>query len=219
MPDKSAIVIGAGIVGLAIARSLAERNYTVTVFERNEKAVGASIRNFGMIWPIGQPNGKLYERALRSKSIWKQVCTEAGLWFNEVGSLHLTYNDLEWQVIQEFAEVNKNIRPAAALSADNALQKSEAVNRKGLKGALWSKDEMIVEARVAIEKLPAYFSNKYGIKFYFNTAITTIEYPKVFSGKQSWGADEIYVCSGADFEILYPEIFTTNSFTKCKLQM
>ncbi len=219
MPDKSAIVIGAGIVGLAIARSLAERNYTVTVFERNEKAVGASIRNFGMIWPVGQPNGKLYERALRSKSIWKQVCIEAGLWFNEVGSLHLAYNDHEWNVIQEFVEANKNTRNVSAINANGALQKSEAVNREGLKGALWSEDEMIVEARVAIEKLPAYLANKYGITFHFNTAITQIKYPKVISGKQSWSANEIYVCSGADFETLYPETFANNHFTKCKLQM
>jgi len=219
MPDKTAIVIGAGIVGLAIARSLAEKNYVVTVFERTEKAVGASIRNFGMIWPIGQPNGKLYERALRSKLIWKQVCSEAGLWFNDVGSLHLAYNDLEWQVIQEFVEANKGSRPVVAINREKAIQKSEAVNSKGLKGALWSEDEMIVEARVAIEKLPAYLQSKYGIQFYFNTAITQIEYPKVFSGKQSWSADEIYVCSGADFETLYPEIFAASYFTKCKLQM
>ncbi len=219
MPDKSAIVIGAGIVGLAIARSLAERNYTVTVFERNEKAVGASIRNFGMIWPVGQPNGKLYERALRSKSIWKQVCIEAGLWFNEVGSLHLAYNDHEWNVIQEFVEANKNTRNVSAINANGALQKSEAVNREGLKGALWSEDEMIVEARVAIEKLPAYLANKYGVTFHFNTAITQIKYPKVISGKQSWSANKIYVCSGADFETLYPEVFANNHFTKCKLQM
>ena len=219
MPDKSAIVIGAGIVGLAIARSLAERNYTVTVFERNEKAVGASIRNFGMIWPVGQPNGKLYERALRSKSIWKQVCIEAGLWFNEVGSLHLAYNDHEWNVIQEFVEANKNTRNVSEINANGALQKSEAVNREGLKGALWSEDEMIVEARVAIEKLPAYLANKYGVIFHFNTAITQIKYPKVISGKQSWSANEIYVCSGADFETLYPETFANNHFTKCKLQM
>src|SRR3954468_21685472 len=99
MSHKTAIVIGAGIAGLAITRSLAERGYAVTVFERNEKAVGASIRNFGMLWPIGQPDGELYERALRSKIIWKRIANEAGLWYEETGSLHLAYNDAEWQVL------------------------------------------------------------------------------------------------------------------------
>ena len=152
---SSAIVIGAGIVGLAMARSLAERGYKVTVFERNEKAVSASIRNFGMVWPVGQPDGLLYDRALRSKSIWKKVCSEAGLWSNEVGSLHLAYTDLEWAVLNELADAYKASRPVSVISAHEACTKSEAVNSNGLKGALWSGDEMIVEARVAIEKIPA----------------------------------------------------------------
>src|SRR5215472_2982433 len=118
MPHKNAIVIGSGILGLAIARSLAVRGYKVTVFERTGKCVGASIRNFGMVWPVGQPNGLLYERALRSKSIWKEVCAEAGLWFDEVGSLHLAYNKLEQDVINEFAETNKNARAVKVLNKD-----------------------------------------------------------------------------------------------------
>ncbi|HVX50084.1 MAG TPA: TIGR03364 family FAD-dependent oxidoreductase [Chitinophagaceae bacterium] len=219
MHNKSAIIVGAGIVGLAMARSLAERGYSVTVFERNEKAVGASIRNFGMIWPVGQPGGSLYQRALTSKAIWQKVCSEAGLWRDEVGSLHLAYTDLELTCMQEFAEANKGIRPVAAITAAEALQKSEAVNPRGLKGALWSADEMIVESRVAIQKLPAYLSEKYGVEFYFNTAISAIQYPSVYSGKECWSADEIYICSGADFETLYPEVFAENNFTKCKLQM
>lgn len=219
MPHKNAIVIGAGILGLAIARSLALRGYKVTVFERNEKCVGASIRNFGMIWPIGQPNGLLYERALRSKSVWKEVCTKAGLWFNEVGSLHLAYNNPEANVIEEFGEANKNIRPLKVLNKDEALQCSQAVNANGLINALYSADDMIVEARVAIEKISAYLAERYGIEFKFNTAINFIDYPHVSSSEKSWQTDEIYVCSGADFETLYPEIFAANHFTKCKLQM
>ncbi len=219
MPHKTAIVIGAGIVGLATARSLAIRGYAVTVFERNEKAVGASIRNFGMLWPIGQPNGQFYERALQSKSIWKEVCSEAGLWYNESGSLHLCYNDLEWQVVQEFAGHNGQVRPVAAISAGEAMQKSEAANAAGLKGALWSKDEMVIESRVAIEKLPRYLHDKYDIQFHFNTAISYVSYPNVFSADRRWNADAIFVCSGADFETLYPGVFLENNFTKCKLQM
>lgn len=219
MQRKTAIVIGAGIVGLAITRSLAERGYAVTVFERNEKAVGASIRNFGMLWPVGQTAGTMYERALLSKSVWKEICTEAKLWYSETGSLHLCHSDLEWQVVNEFAEAMKEVRPVAAISKDEALQKSEAINQNNLIGALWSGDEMIIESRVAIEKLPLYFAEKYGVKFHFNTAITYVSYPNVFSGDERWNADLIYVCGGADFETLYPDVFLNNHFTKCKLQM
>jgi len=219
MQHKTAIVVGAGIAGLATARSLAERGYQVTVFERSQKAVGASIRNFGMIWPIGQPAGRLYETALRSKSIWKKVCTDAGLWFEEKGSLHLAYNDLEWQVINDFAAANNTIRPVAVLNAAQSLAKSGAVNPENLKGALFSSDEMIVEARDVIEKLPAYLHTRYGIQFHFSKAITAIDHPYVFSGNERYEADKIFVCSGADFETLYPELFTTSDFTKCKLQM
>ena len=219
MPRETAIVIGAGIVGLAMARSLAEKGYVVTVFERNQKAVGASIRNFGMLWPIGQPDGKLYERAMQSKRIWKQICEEAKLWSNESGSLHLCYNELEWQVVNELAEAMKGTRPVAVLNKKHALQKSEAINPNHLYGALWSEDEMIIESRVAIEKLPAYLSEKYDVQFHFNTAITYVSYPNVFAGDERWIADLIYVCSGADFETLYPEVFVNNHFTKCKLQM
>ncbi len=219
MQSKSAIVIGAGIVGLSMARSLAERGYSVTVFERNEKAVGASILNFGMIWPVGQPNGTLYERALVSKSIWKEIAEEAGLWYEGKGSLHLAYNDMEWQVINEFATANKGIRPVRVLSAEETFQKSGAVNEQGLIGSFFSEDEMIIESRVAIEKMPAYLHHKYGVRFHFNTAITLVQYPFVCSGKKNWSADLIFICSGADFETLYPDVFASSGFTKCKLQM
>ena len=217
--SKSAIVIGAGIVGLATARALAIRGFKVSVFERNEQAVGASIRNFGMIWPIGQATGPLYERAMLSRSIWKQTCKEADIWHDEVGSLHLAYRDDELQVINEYVDVNKNHRDCAVLTPEMALQKSPAINPHGLKGALWSGEEMIVESRVAVGQVARYLAEKFGVEFYWNTAISEIIYPKIMSGTRAWEADHIFVCSGADFETLYPELFLKTNITKCKLQM
>src|SRR5213595_950583 len=108
MNTSSAIVIGAGIVGLATARSLSLKGYNVTVIERSEKAIGASIRNFGMIWPIGQPDGKLYNRAMRSKMIWKEIADSISLPYEETGSLHVAYHDDEWEVLQEVHEIFLN---------------------------------------------------------------------------------------------------------------
>lgn len=219
MSNKTAIVIGAGIVGLATARALSLRGIKVTVFERNERAVGASIRNFGMVWPIGQPNGALFERAMLSRSIWKEIAAEAGIWHDEVGSLHMAYHDDELRVMEEYVEINKDIRGVALLTPDETLATSPAVNPDGLKGSVWSGTEMIVESRVAVGQIAGYLSEKFGVTFYWNTAIAEIKDTTVRSGNRTWAADEIYVCSGVEFETLYPELFAVAPITKCKLQM
>ena len=216
---QTAIVIGAGILGLATARSLAKRGYQVTVFERNEMAIGASIRNFGMIWPIGQPEGTLYERAIYSRNTWEEICAETRIWHDPVGSLHLAYHADELQVMEEFAAACSPGRKVAMLNAKATMEKTPAANPEGLKGALWSADEMIVESRDAVGQVATYLQEKYGVVFHWNTAISRIEHPVVYSGKRTWSADQIYVCSGADFETLYPETFLEIPITKCKLQM
>jgi FAD dependent oxidoreductase TIGR03364 len=217
--SKSAIVIGAGIVGLATARALAVRGYNVAVFERNERAVGASIRNFGMVWPIGQPTGPLFDRAMLSRSIWKKTCGEARIWHDEVGSMHLAYHNDELEVMQQYAAINHIHRDCSLLTPAQALQKSPAANPNGLKGALWSGTEMIVEARAAIGQIAAYLADKYDVRFYWNTAISHVSSSKVTAGTRSWQADEIFICSGVEFETLYPQLFAKMDITKCKLQM
>lgn len=219
MKQRSAIIIGAGIVGLATARALAIRGFRVTIFERSEYAVGASVRNFGMIWPIGQATGPMYEQAMLSRKIWKEVCTAAKIWHEEKGSLHLAYHEDEVQVIQEYVNINREHRDCALLTAAEALKVSDAVNPENLKAALWSGEEMIIESRVAVRQVAEYLHQKYQVEFHFNTAISVVEGGHVFSGKRKWQADEVFICSGADFETLYPELFAQTSITKCKLQM
>ena len=218
MSQRTAIVIGAGIVGLASARALAVRGYQVKVIERNEKAIGASIRNFGMIWPIGQPDGELYERAMLSRHIWKEVCENAGIWYDEVGSLHVAHNKDESNVLKELAEIYKH-RGYQFLNTNETVKRSAAIVCENLEGSLYSYDEMIVDPRVAIAKIPAWLTEKYGVQFEYGKAVTDVAYPAVYTGSEEWEADEIYVCSGADFETLYPQLFAAVPITKCKLQM
>jgi len=218
MSRRSAIVIGAGIAGLAAARALAVRGYQVKVFERTGKAVGASVRNFGMIIPFGQTDGEYYERAMLSRQIWKQVCTDARIWHNESGSLQLAYAEDEWQVLQEVKESYAN-RHYEILSAEGTTKKSGAVIKEGLIGSLYSKDEIIVDPRLAINTIPLFLTEKYDVEFLWGKAITDVCYPAVYAGKEQFNADEIYVCSGGDFETLYPELYSQLPITRCKLQM
>jgi glycine/D-amino acid oxidase-like deaminating enzyme len=99
------IIVGAGIVGLSLARASAIKGLKVAVFEKNEFAVGASIRNFGLIWPIGQPKGKLLNRAIRSTEIWAEIAKESNLPIYNNGSLHLATNEIEKRAFEEFYEI------------------------------------------------------------------------------------------------------------------
>jgi FAD dependent oxidoreductase TIGR03364 len=218
MTKPSCIVIGAGIVGLAIARALGEKGCRVTVLERSPKALGASIRNFGMVWPIGQPQGPLYERALRSRSIWKSLLGPAGVWYRETGSLLVARRPEEMAVLEEF--IQHDARPSARIcNPAETLSYSPAVKKEGLLGSLYSSDELIVDPRLAIASLPGILRARYGTEFLFQTTVTRIEHPVVYAGKQQFEADRIYVCSGPDFETLYPEHFRQAPITKCKVQM
>ena len=51
MADRHAVVVGAGVIGLCVARSLLTRGWRVTVVERGEAGEGASRSNAGWIVP------------------------------------------------------------------------------------------------------------------------------------------------------------------------
>jgi len=221
MQQRSAIVIGAGIVGLATARALALKGFAVKVFDRNAQAMGASVRNFGMLWPIGQPSGVMYNRAIRSRNIWKTIVTEAGIWHEETGSLHVAYTEEEWQVLREMDLIfKKEKRNVTLLDKNKIAEKYEHVNTDNLFGGLYSADEMLVDPREALAALPEYLQEKYDVEFNWNKCVSYVADQTVYIGnEEEHEADIIFVCSGADFETLYPEEFSKLPLTKCKLQM
>ena len=220
MNNKSAIVVGAGILGLATARALAQKGYQVTVIEKSQFSLGASVRNFGMLWPVGQPDGKLYNRAVRTKEIWLDYLHAAKIPYNACGSLHLAYCKEEMNVVEEIGSFFKSKnRPVSVISKQTVLDDYNGINGEGLMGALRSEDEAIIDPREGIRKLPPYLSEKYDVQFIWGTAITSVTSNAVFAGKTKYSADMICVCSGADFETLYPAQFKQQPIIKTKLQM
>src|SRR5262245_54090551 len=95
-------IVGAGILGLAHAYAYAKRGHNVRIFERSSRAHGSSIRNFGLIWPIGQPAGEMTQMAMLSRRICMELLNDAQIPHSSRGSLHLAYHPDEEAVIQEF---------------------------------------------------------------------------------------------------------------------
>jgi FAD dependent oxidoreductase TIGR03364 len=213
-------VVGAGIVGLAIALSGAKMGKKVAVFERSPRSIGASIRNFGLIWPLGQSSGIHLERALKSRSIWLELSEKAGISVEQNGSLTLAYQEDEYAVLQEFMEASEEQGYACTLlSPAEVLEKSPAVQSKGLKGGLWSETECTVSPRQAIPQLAAFLEEVMGVDFFWGHAITHVESGHLSDFYDIWKADQVFICGGQDFETLYPRAFRDSGITRCKLQM
>ena len=213
-------IVGTGIVGLAHALAASKRGHSVVLFERTPQAQGASIRNFGMIWPIGQAPGQVHQRALRTREIWRDLAPKAGFWLAETGSLHLAYADDEYAVHQEFAALAPDLGYQVTLfDADGVLTRSRAVRPDNLKGGLWSPTELCVDPREAIAALPSYLERAHGVSLRFATPVHHIDLPRIHTPRDTWTVERAIVCSGADFESLYPDIFAHSGLTRCKLQM
>ena len=170
-----------------------------------------------MVWPVGQPDGELRERALLSRSIWKQTREEAGIWYEKTGSLHLAFRKEEWQVLEELADLYRH-RGYQLLDSAKTLSRLRPLYRLadcGISGApkklSWIRDKSWNGCPLADGEIRR--------SLYLGRAATDICYPAVYMGSDVTEADEIYVCSGADFETLYPEIYSEIPITRCKLQM
>jgi D-hydroxyproline dehydrogenase subunit beta len=213
-------VVGAGILGLAHAYQLARRGRRVIVFERNPRARGASVRNFGMLWPIGQPFGPLRRLAARSLQIWLEVLASTGVWHERTGSLHLAYGDLEAQVLREFAqECAGHGEPVGLLTPKQVAERTSAVKQDGLKLALGSHQEVCVDPREVVAELPKWLSGRFGVDFRFNRTITAVAMPAVIAGKVTWQADRLWICSGDELNLLFADEFERCGLVRCKLQM
>jgi D-hydroxyproline dehydrogenase subunit beta len=222
MPDPTVdvAIVGAGILGLAHAYLAAKAGKSVVVFERSPRAAGASVRNFGMVWPIGQPAGTMLALSLRSRELWLEILAKAKLPGRETGSLHVTYRQDEAAVAQEFAELGPKLGYECSwLKPCEVLERSHAVQPDGLVGALWSSTELTIDPRQVIQSLPGFLAEQYNIQFVFGTAVTAIEPPVLRAGSGRWQAESVIVCSGDDFETLYPRHYAASGLTRCKLQM
>lgn len=212
-------VVGGGILGLAIAYFAAQKGNRVVVFERNKVVQGASLHNFGLIWPIGQHPNKL-SRAMRTREVWLQLARKTGFWVGAQGSLTLAHREDEFHVLEEFMATRKNAGyQCELLTPVKTIAKSHVVNPIKLEGSLWSKTELTLDTRQAIPAIQQFLKSEYNVSFKFEVPINKVEYPFLINGKEQWQAERIFICNGNDLASIYPNLFTQIGLQKRKLKL
>lgn len=220
MHNKSAIVVGAGIAGLSLTCLLEQAGFRVMVIEKDFRPTGASIRNFGMIWPIGQPGGMPYNIAKRSRELWITYARKAKISLQKIGSVHVAYHPWEWTVLQEIVDCfQQQGRRVHLLNAQQLLQRYPQLQPDGLMGGMWSEEECIVDPREAILQLIAYLEERPSVSFQWNQLVYAVDSGKVYTRQGMLTADLVFLATGADMRLLISPLAYSRSTIPCKLQM
>ncbi|WP_396592640.1 TIGR03364 family FAD-dependent oxidoreductase [Brevundimonas sp. R86498] len=211
-------VVGAGIVGLATALAAARRGLSVVVIDRDAQANGASIRNFGFVTVTGQPRGQIWNRARRSRDVWAEVAAEADIAVLQQG-LWLPVRRPEALAVLDAFMMTEMGEGCRLLSRDEALARAPELTGPQTVGALWSPHELRVDSRTAIPRLAAWLGARFGVVFLRQTAVHSIEPPRIQTARGVVEAGSVVVCPGDDFASLYPEHLIDAGLMRSKLQM
>ena len=212
-------IVGAGIAGVSLAWHLMRRGKRVIVLERSAKAAGASVRNFGMVWVVGQPQGEIHDLALRSRELWLQAADELGFWIRPCGSLTLAYDPLEAQVLSEYAESNDGRHARHVLSPEAVHERFPFVRQDGLRLGFHSPTEAGVDPREVVHQAAETLSTS-GVEFRFDANVVRVSEGCIdLADGNTVYAEKIVVCPGPNLIELLPNQVNTVGLTPSRLQM
>ncbi|MFF5624091.1 TIGR03364 family FAD-dependent oxidoreductase [Microbacterium sp. LWH10-1.2] len=211
MSRADVVVVGSGIVGLGAAYAAVRRGLRVTVVDRADAPVGATIRNFGHLC-IGAQTGEARRYADLSRELWMMLSRDAGFWLRESGTLVAARHRDELAVLE--AADGDDIR---MLDADELLRLAP-LRPEGLLGGAHIATDLQTDPRTAASAIVRHLADL-GVSFLFRTAVTSIAAGRVGTTRGAIEAGQIVVAVNHDLDQLLPEIAERVGVERCALDM
>jgi FAD dependent oxidoreductase TIGR03364 len=215
LAESDVLIVGAGIVGLAHAVEASLRGLTVTVIDRDSRAVGASVRNFGHACVTAQ-SGELLELAMSARERWLDLHEQAGFFAVESGALAVATTPEEVAVLEELAASRDGgqVRMVGADHVQTALSTDAAV----IAGAVL-RDDVRVNPREAVGAIAAWLAQRPGVSFHWRTSFLGAADGVAHTTRGEIRAARTIVCVGHDLDYLYPDVASAHEVRRCGLQM
>ena len=142
-------VIGAGIVGAAIARELSRYNLNIVIIEReNDVCMGTSKANSAVVHAGYDPKeGTLMAKFnVAGNALFDKLCEELSVPFERNGSFVLAFDEAELGYLNDLLQRGKNngVPDLEILTKKELLEKEPNLNQE-VKGALFAKTGAIVD--------------------------------------------------------------------------
>jgi FAD dependent oxidoreductase TIGR03364 len=215
------VVVGAGILGMWHALELCRAGFTVTHLEADAGPVGASVRNFGLIWVSGRRTGAELDAAERSRRRWEEVGQDIpAIGFRATGSLTVACTEGERKVMEEFAHLpDAAVRSIAFVEPRELVALNPAV-RGEVAGGLHCTQDAVVEPRLALDAMRDHLSARNSYAFHPGRRVVGLEdHAVVDASGMRWDADLVVVATGAAFDHLPGTEVLVARLRRVRLQM
>jgi FAD dependent oxidoreductase TIGR03364 len=215
--SSDVLIVGAGIVGLSHALAAVERGLSVTIIDRDARAVGASVRNFGHACVTAQ-TGELLELAQVAREKWLRYGALAGFFHVESGAVAIARSAAESAVLEELS----GSRPSGQvqlLTASEMRQRVGTDSDPTIRGGALLRDDLRVDPREAVGALAAWLAAQPGVEFLWRTSFRGAADGIVSTSRGEFSAERTIVCVGHDLDLLYPDLAEQYQVERCALQM
>lgn len=167
------LVIGGGVIGMAVAYGLARAGQTVTVLDQGDDVFRAARGNFGLVWVQGKGlNRPEYARwTVGSAKAWPAFATELAalsgvdLELSQIGGLRMGFSDEELaKRAGDMARIRDSIEEAYPFEHLSATEVRERVPHSGpaVAGAIFSPLDGHVSPLRLLRALVQAFANLHG---------------------------------------------------------
>lgn len=213
--NSDLIIVGAGIVGLSHAYEAHRRGLTVTILERDDRAVGASVRNFGHVCTTGQ-SGQGLEYAREANHRWRTLAELVGFDVVRQGTVVVARTADESAVHEEFSSDRGRAEavPLSPAEVGGLL----GWTPPGTVGGLHLPLDLRVDPRAAIPAVAAWLESQ-GVDIRFGVNVGHIADGTVTTSVGTFTAPHVIHCVGHDVDRLFPEIGEAYQIRRCRLQM
>lgn len=215
------IVVGAGVIGSALALEAAERGHEVVVLERELQPRGASVRNFGLVWICGRDGGRELELALAGRARWAALAERApSISFRPTGCL-LVARDIAEEAVLEAAcgRDDAGERQFSVLRPEEARRLNPALDGT-FRAALHSPLDAVIEPGAAAAALRELALATGRAAFLFGrTALGVSDGAAVDHVGERHTGDVVVLCPGDRLELLPDELVRRRGLQRRRLQM
>ena len=209
------VIVGAGIVGLAHAADAISRGLRVTVLDRDERAVGASVRNFGHVGTTVQ-SGEALDHALVARERWIALGAKAGFDVQQEGTLVVARTPGELAVLEELA-ADRGPEQVRLLTADRVRDRFSPAGADVRGGAHLPLD-LRLDPRAAIPALAGWLADE-GVELGWGRSAGIVEPGAVLTPEDTLVAPYVVVAVGHDVDRLFPALAAEAGVRRCRLHM